>query len=260
MISRPARLAWIVVASAVGLIVLVIGSFSVANVLAREQETVTTVFDDPEVQLIDVELHNGSVTLVGSPEAAITVTAELTHGLHRAEQDVAVDGNRLVIRDTCQGPPFAAAFCRAEYTLRVPARLAAVIRSHNGRVLVSGIDGALDASSANGSIAVDGPVGELRLGSSHGRVEATAVRSKEVEASSRNGQVTLSFTAPPQDVEATSTNGSVDIVLPDTDDAYRVEAASRHGSVDTPVRTDPSSPRTVVAESGNGSVTVRYPR
>ena len=260
MISGPARLAWIVPASAVGLLMLVVGSFSVANVLAREQETATTVFDEPEVQLIDVELHNGSLTLVGSPEATITVTAELTHGLHRAEQDVAVDGNRLVIRDTCQGPPFAAAFCGAEYTVRVPARLAAVVRSHNGSVLVSRIDGAVDAASGTGSIAVDRPVGDLRLRSSNGRVEATTVRSEEVEASSRNGQVSLAFAAPPEDVEATSTNGSGDIVLPDTDDAYRVEAASRHGSVDTPVRTDPSSPRTVVAESGNGSVTVRYPR
>ena len=259
MIRRPARLAWIVLASVVGLLVIVIGSFSVANVLARDQETVTTVFDEPEVQLIDVELHNGSVTLVGSPEATITVTAELTHGLHRSEQHVAVDRNRLVIRDTCHGPPFAAV-CRAEYTLRVPARLAAVVRSHNGPVLVSRIDGGVDVSSTNGSIAVDRPVGDLRLRSSNGRVEATAVRSEDVEASSRNGEVSLTFAAPPHDVEAESANGAVDIVLPDTDDAYRIEAASSHGPVDTPVRTDPSSSRTVVAESSNGSVTVRYPR
>lgn len=260
MIGRPARLAWIVLASVVSLLVIVTGSFSVANLLAREQETVTTVFDEPEVQLIDVELHNGSLTLVGSPEATITVTAELTHGLHRAEQDVAVDGNRLVIRDTCQGPPLAAAFCGAEYTVRVPARLTAVVRSHNGPVLVSRIDGAVDVSSTNGRIAVDRPVGNLRLRSSNGRVEATAVRSEDVEASSRNGEVRLTFAAPPHDVEAESANGAVEIVLPDTDDAYRIEAASSHGPVDTPVRTDPSSPRTVVAESSNGSVTVRYPR
>lgn len=259
MTKGPARLAWIVLASVVGLLVLVIGSLSVANVLAREQETVTTVFDEPAVQLIDVELHNGSVTLVGSSEATISVTAELTYGLHRPEQEVAVDGTRLVIRDTCQGPPFAT-FCRAEYTLRVPARLAAVVSSHNGPVLVSRIDGTVDVSSTNGSIAVDRPVGNLRLRSSNGRVEASAVRSEEVEASSRNGEVSLTFTAPPHDVEAESANGAVDIVLPDTDDAYRIEAASSHGPVDTPVRTDPSSPRTVVAESSNGSVTVRYPR
>lgn len=254
----PRRVAWIALASVVAVTTLVIGTFSVVNLLAREQETITTVFDDPDVRLIDIELDNGSVTLVGSTDAAITVTTELTHGLRQAEQDVAVDGDRLVIRESCQGPPFAT-FCHAEYVLRVPTGVGTTIRSGNGSILVTGIDGPVDASSSNGSVAVSRTSGDVRLRSSNGRVEATAVASAMVEASSRNGRVSLAFAEPPEQVEVDSSNGAVEVVLPETGDAYRVDASSSNGEVDTPVRTDPTSSRTIVAESGNGSVTVRYP-
>lgn len=258
MTRGTVRVAWILLASGVAVMALVIGTFSAVNALAREQETITTVFDEPEVRLLDIDLGNGSVTVVGSPQDTISVTAELTHGLHRAKERVEVEGDRLVVRERCQGPPIAN-LCRANYTIQVPTQMGSVVRSRNGSILVTGIDGPIDASSSNGSVAIRQTSGDVRLRSSNGRVEATELSSAVVEASSRNGQVHLSFADAPRDVEADSSNGAVEIVLPDTLDAYRVDASSPNGDVDTPVRTDPTSARTIVAASDNGRVTIRYP-
>jgi hypothetical protein len=67
------------------------------------------------------------------------------------------------------------------------------------------------------------------------------------------------FSEPPNTVTASSSNGYVDIVVPDTPVAYRVVAESSNGGTEVAVRTDPSSQRTIVANSSNGHVEVRYP-
>lgn len=258
MTRGPVRVAWITLSSVVAVMALLIGTLSVVNALAREQETITTVFDEPEVRLVDIDLSNGSVTVFGSLQDTISVTAELTYGLRRSEQQVEVEGDRLVVRERCGGMPFAN-LCRADVIIRVPTHLGSVVRSQNGAILITGIDGAIDASSSNGSVAVNRTSGDLHLRSSNGRVEAVAVSSAVVDASSRNGRVSLAFADPPRGVEADSSNGAVEVILPDTPEAYRVDASSSNGSVDTPVRTDPTSARSIVARSSNGSVTVRYP-
>lgn len=259
MTNAPARMMWIVIGSVVSVFTLTTGGFWAFNALARDTESITTVFDEPEVRTVDIESENGSITLVGGSRDDLVVTATLTHGLRRTEQQVDVQGDRLVIRDRCDGPPFAS-FCRADYTLQVPTDVTAVLQSRNGSILVTGIEGDLDASSSNGNVAASQVGGELRLRSSNGRVEGAGLTSDVADASSRNGSVELSFTEAPRSVEATTSNGRVEIILPDTPDAYRIDASSDNGSVDTPVRTDPSSDRSVVAESNNGSVTIRYPR
>lgn len=259
MTGGPGRMAWIILSSAAAAVMLIAGTLSVANALARDQDTITTSFDGARVRVVDIELTNGSVTLVQSSGGAVTVIARRTQGLHRSEGQVDVVGERLVIRQSCEAPPVPL-FCRTDYTVEVPAHVSADLRSRNGSILVSGIDGAVEATSFNGDVAVNQSSGQLRLRSSNGRVGVAAASSDVVEASSRNGEVRLVFADEPREVHAESGNGAVDVVLPHSQAAYRVDASSRHGEVDTTVRTDPDSTRSVVARSRNGSVTVSYPQ
>ena len=60
-------------------------------------------------------------------------------------------------------------------------------------------------------------------------------------------------------MNARSTHGDVEVVVPDTQVSYRVDAATDHGDSVTRVRTDPQSDHVIVAHSGHGDVTVRYP-
>jgi hypothetical protein len=55
-----------------------------------------------------------------------------------------------------------------------------------------------------------------------------------------------------------SHGGSIDIRLPNRSVAYRVDASAHGGSTDTAIRTDPSSPREIRAESSGGNVSIRY--
>jgi len=54
-------------------------------------------------------------------------------------------------------------------------------------------------------------------------------------------------------------NGDITIEVPLADDDYKVDASSDNGHVQVAVPTDPQAQRTINAESGNGSVRVRYP-
>jgi DUF4097 and DUF4098 domain-containing protein YvlB len=60
-------------------------------------------------------------------------------------------------------------------------------------------------------------------------------------------------------VYARTQNGSIEVVVPDTDVLYRVEMDTSHGGTDNLVRTDPNSDRTIDLSTSNGSITVRPP-
>ena len=117
----------------------------------------------------------------------------------------------------------------------------------------------MTATSSDSSIVVAGIDGDVQLHSSDGGVTAADLRSPNVTASSGDGHVQLTFAAAPTQVRATSSDGGVTVVVPDTPDPYRVTASSSDGGTDVRVRTDPTSTRVIDAHSSDGRVTVRYP-
>ena len=63
----------------------------------------------------------------------------------------------------------------------------------------------------------------------------------------------------PRSVRAESDNGDVVVIVPRGSELYAVDATTDNGDAATPIRTDPSARRRIVARSDNGDVTVRYP-
>jgi DUF4097 and DUF4098 domain-containing protein YvlB len=116
--------------------------------------------------------------------------------------------------------------------------------------------GTSTASSSAGSIAVTGLRGPLDLSSSAGSVSVTDVGSTDVRARSTPGSVAVTFTVDPNRVTATSTAGSVLVLVPANGPAYRVEAHTTAGSTAVGVPTDPKSDRTITATSTAGRVQV----
>jgi len=122
-----------------------------------------------------------------------------------------------------------------------------------------GID--VEARSSAGTVAADGLSGALDLHSSAGSVQGEGLQSDQVAAESSAGSVSLRWAqdADPQRVDASSSAGSVTVLLPDQrGTAYAVDADSSAGSVTVEVRTDPQSERSVRAHSSAGSVRVAY--
>jgi hypothetical protein len=257
--SRRVRRTWLIVGSLVTVPVLLYGGTQVASGLAHEERTEVAEFDAAGLQSVDVDNAAGSVRIVGVEDTdTVTVTARISDGWRATGHDVRREGDRLVVEGTC--PMFLSDWCNVRYTIEMPADLAVVANTDNGRVTVTDVAADVDASSDNGRIELARIEGDVVLHSDNGSVTATGIRgASRAEATSDNGGVRLEFLDSPHDVVATSDNGSVDIVIPDEGAiAYKVDAESDNGTVSFPVRTDPDGERTITAQSDNGDVTVTY--
>jgi hypothetical protein len=250
------RIAWIIAGGILTIVMVTWGALTVVDLLAHERSRAVITFTEP-VRVIDVSNSAGSVSIEGTTASAVTIDASLSRGLGKPSHHEDVEGDRLVVRASC--PVFIANFCDVDYHIAVPDGADVVVRSSGGSITLSSLHGSIDASSSGGGVHVAGTSGPLELRSSDGTVSGTDLRSDHVDASSSGGGVQLTFTEPPTDVRASSSDGGVTVEVPNTADAYHVDANSSDGTARTLVRTDPSSTRNIRATSSGGSVTVRYP-
>jgi hypothetical protein len=248
---------WRIGGSLFAVVVLGFGVMQAVAQLAHEEEIVVRHFDGTGLRLIDVDNGAGSVHIVGTRSDRVTVRARVSHGLRATGESARVEGDRLVLHGSC--PVLASNFCEVVYTVSVPEDVDVDIRA-DGRISVSDVTGDVEASTNNGRVEASRIDGDVDLTSDNGRVIGTDLRSGIARADSDNGRVELGFLAPPRAVTATSDNGSVEVVLPETPDDYRiVDVSSDNGSAATPeININPDSSRTITATSDNGDVTVRY--
>jgi hypothetical protein len=254
-----ARAAWKVLGGLFAAFLLVTGVIQVVVRLAHEEFTIVEEFPAGEVARLDVDSDTGRVTIRGSDanRDTVRVTARVSHGLRRTGHSQRLQDDRLVLDSTC--PIFFSDFCEVRYTVEVPTDMDVVVRSSTGRIVVEGVNGDVDLSTDAGSIEVADVDGDLlRMDSDSGSVDATAVGSSDVVATTDAGRVYTGFVDAPRAVRADSDAGRVEVVLPEGDEAYDVEADSAAGSVDVEVNQDSRSSRSVTATSEAGSVTVRY--
>ena len=258
--GRPAT-TWKVLAGLAAVIVLILGTLQVVALLAHEERTTMTTYDAGGLTTLDVDVDDGTLTVVGTDDSrgpgTITVTARISDGLQSTSERQTVAGDRLELRGRCPG--FISNFCRVSYTVELPSSMAVRARSDNGDIRLTAMVGDLDLRSDNGSVSVRGSgPGLVRLGTDNGSVDATDLRAATVAATSDNGAVSLAFARSPVAVEATSDNGAVTVVVPDDGSSYSVDIASSNGSTAAPIRTDPSAARSLRARSDNGDVLVTY--
>jgi hypothetical protein len=256
--SPRVRRAWKIVATVVAVFVLLMGATRVASALAHEERTEVSEVEADGLRSVDVGNTAGSIRIVGVDGAdTVTVTARISDGWRDTGHEVRRDGDRLVIEGSC--PDFLSDWCNVRYTIEMPSDLAVVAQADNGRVTVTDVAADVDASSDNGRVELARVEGDVQMHSDNGSVTATSLRASRAEATSDNGAVRLEFVDPPGDVVADSDNGSIDVVVPEVDDLYRVDAQSDNGTVSTSgVGNDPRSDRTITATSDNGDVMVTY--
>jgi len=250
--------AWMIVGTLVAVPFLLMGATWVTSALAHEEHTEVSEFDAAGLRGVDVDNAAGSVRIVGVEDAeVVTVTARISDGWRSTGHEVRRADDRLVIEASC--PIFLSEWCNVRYTIEMPSDLAVVAEVDNGRVTVTDVAADVDASSDNGRVELARVEGDVALHSDNGSVTGTSLRASRAEATSDNGAVRLEFDDPPREVVADSDNGSIDVVVPEVEDLYRVEAQSDNGTVSTSgVGNDPNSERTITATSDNGDVTVTY--
>ncbi len=253
--SRTTVVLWRILAGVLVVAGLIWGTYNVITVLAHEERVETERFAAADVTQLDVDTANGSVRIVAADTDEITVRAEISEGLRRTgERREVVDGV-LQLHATC--PAIGSDFCWVNYEVRMPRDIPITVHADSGRITVSGSEAPIELDGDNGSLELTDLSGPLNVSTDNGRVEGRQLRSSQVRADSDNGRVLLEFVAAPTTVEATSDNGSVEVVVPDDGEAYRVSMNSDNGDEHLEVRTDPDSDRSLVLMSDNGSVTAR---
>jgi hypothetical protein len=246
MASRNARIAWRVGGSIVAVLALGWGTLNAVGALAHETVHTHNEYTGT-VHTVDVQASNGSVRIQRTSGSAVIVDAVVSKGLQSPSNDQSLAGDHLIIRSGCDafsiGP-----FCGVDYTIQVP-------QSSSG----SGPPVTLDISTSRGDISIgDVSADTMRLSSSDGDINALGFVADSAAASSSRGSITLTPARPPSRITADCSDGSIDIALPQTQDAYQVHVSSSHGSATAPIKTDPASSRVIQASSSNGDVTVRY--
>lgn len=257
MNATKVRSAWVIVGSIAAVVTLGFGMVQAIGFVAREQSTVRQSFPGAGLSLVEVTSDSGSIRVVGDDEESVRVVIRLEEGWSRIERVARVDGDRLVLSAAC--PVFSGPFCSATYEVHVPRRLDVVARSENADVGASDVDGAVTAGSSNGDVTGTRLGGEAQLTTDNGSVEGVDLTSDDVVGSSSNGDVELEMARAPRSVRAESDNGDVVVIVPRGSELYAVDATTDNGDAVTPIRTDPSARRRIVARSDNGDVTVRYP-
>lgn len=253
--SRTTVALWRVFAGVLIVAGLLWGTYNVITLLAHEERVETESFPAADVTRLDVATANGSVQIVAADTDEISVRAEISEGLRRTgERREIVDGV-LELHATC--PSIGSMFCWVDYEVRVPSDVPITVHADNGRVEVTGTDAAVDIDGDNGTLELTDLSGPLDVSTDNGRVEGRQLRSSRVRADSDNGRVVLEFAAAPTLVEASTDNGSVEVIVPDDGEAYRVSMQTDNGSEHLEVRTDPESTRTLILTTDNGSLTAR---
>lgn len=203
------------------------------------ERTESDVVDAAGIERLLVETGNGRITVTAGDTDEIDVTARLRESDEGdADWVVREEGDALVVEGRCDDGWFDE--CSVGFEIVVPADLGVDVETDNGRIDLDGLAGPVTAETDNGSIA------------------AGALRSSRVQVDSDNGRIDLRFTDVPDDVTATSDNGSIVVRFPDDGAAHDVSTTTDNGSVTVDVRTDPTSARTIDIETDNGSIEVAY--
>jgi Putative adhesin len=240
---------------AVGLSLLAVGwsAFTVASLMARATDHRSATYDG--VRALGIDLGFESVEIVGTADAtSVTMTRSYTWSLAKPSISNRLDGDLLSIGSSC---PFSVGLgCSGHVRLVVPKDLEVQVHNSDGSLTLRDLDGPVDLSTSDGRINASNLTGRVKLHSDDGSLTATGLRSDEVEATTSDGSVRLSFAVAPSSVTVDTSDGSVEVVVPSDGTAYNVTATTGDGHKDVSVPTDPNSGRRMKLNTGDGSIRV----
>ena len=133
------------------------------------------------------------------------------------------------------------------------------ISTEGGNVTASSLDGSMRIDTGGGDLNANGLTGDLQLSTEGGNVDSDGVASQQVFVQSGGGDVTLSFTQPPQDLHITADGGNVTVILPPGGTRYDISTPDTQGgnvTLPRPTVLSSASHDTITVDSGGGDITI----
>ena len=264
----PGRRAALLLGVPVVLVVITANAYSVVQNLGKGSFPVPdTSLTVPSSGLV-VSLGGGNATVRGdSPTSAAHLSGTVSYALARPSLHVRAGDISL----SC--PFIDTGNCNLNATVDAPASAAVKLTTGGGDLSVSGLSGAVSASTDGGNVTASrltadvtvstggGDVtvsqlsGTVSLHTDGGNITGSAITSAYVSAATGGGDITLTLTRPPRDLTVRTDGGNVTIVVP-KGVAYDVQAHTDGGSVSKNVQTTSTPTYQISATSGGGDITI----
>jgi hypothetical protein len=234
----------------------VVGAFTVVGAMAQTSERHVASYPWSGGS---VTLHtDGDVTVeVGSsPQIAVTYTEH--YQLKKPTVTSATSGGGLQLTAKCPAGIFDSN-CAINYVLTVPTTAMLDLHSGDGDIHVNGSTAALSLDTGDGDIEFDNVSGNVVANSGDGDIGGSQVSSKNLQATTGDGGVHVTWSVTPTAVVATTGDGGIHLVVPQGSGPYRVSTHTGDGSAHVSIATDPTASPSITAESGDGGITIGYP-
>lgn len=205
-----------------------------------------------------IEAGQGAIELDILPGEAGKIVVErwLRWTQQRPEVTEEWDDGTLRLNAACDTPGRRGALgCAARYKVFVPPEAAVEATTVDGMIRLWRLHGKVRVTTVSGVVRLYETAGDVYVRTGSGHVEAVDLRGEHADVEVGSGDVDLSFREPPTDVRAViRTAGDVFVRVPDEPVFYDVTTGAPRVYVD--VRRDPSSPRTIVAETAEGRIDI----
>lgn len=257
--SGAARRTWLVAGSIVTVAMIASATLQIVELVGQNTVEVGRELAASAVDRLLVELDSGSVEVRGTDDDAVRVTGTVRSSLGSATYREVVRDGRLELTLSCR--PLLSGRCDADLVIEVPDDTAVVVHSTNTDVTLSGIRARVDVRTTDGGVRADRieTAAPVELVSSNADIEVKAMATPQLSLRTSNSSIRAGLAVEPVKVHVRSSNGSADVVVPDTEVAYDVTLETSNGTQEIGVRTDPASDRRIDVRTSNGDATVTYP-
>ena len=188
------------------------------------------------VTSLRIDNQAGSIQVVPGSGKTVSVVETYEYGDHKPWTRHSVTDGELVL--TNPGCGKRALVCRVSYRVEVPASTATHLTIGAGGIQVRGLSGTTYAKAEAGTV----------------KVADSSART--LTAIADGGNVTASFKALPDRVDANAAAGNVTVRLPEG--VYDVDPRTEAGGRSVSVQTDSASPHKIKAHTEAGDVSVEY--
>lgn len=212
----------------------------------------TLEFDDPQIVALALDSDSGDITIVGDPQAeSVTVQAAI-HG-HSTELRHAVADGVLELGTHC---PADAWNCSIDWTITVPATMAATLETGSGDIEASDLAGKLALATGSGDVILSdltSPTLDVETGS--GDVSGESLACQDFVGSAGSGDLDLSSTLRPRRIAWDSGSGEIELSLPEG--GYDLAITTGSGDVELAgIADDPDADALLSLQTGSGDVSL----
>jgi hypothetical protein len=220
-----------------------------------------------------VAVDSGDVRVGPGAGNVMRLTGTAHYSIVRSRVTQTSTASGVTVRSECR---FPTGVCNFDYQVALPADVHAILTNASGDETVHGLSGRVDVSADSGDIHADALAGRVTLTDHSGDITGSALsgpqvvikndsgnivisglNSRDVSATDKSGDVTLTFTKVPASVRVLNDSGNVTIVLPPGTTTYNVSATAESGSRTVRVPTSSLSPHVITVTAQSGDVSIR---